>query len=143
MTLQLISYHSITIVWRTSATDQKILEARNSNYMVMTKSHCLIHMFLVVTNGNKSIGCIFDESARNQKSLQGGWTKGKLSCPSCCARVGGFDFVSGSTCSSPVYLVRSRVDLLDPNAAPLPLVLPKAREETGEGTGEIGEVPVC
>ena len=77
--------------------------------------------------------------------LQGGWTKGKLSCPSCSARVGGFDFVSGSSCSSPVYLVRSRVDLLDPNAAPLPLVQPKAREETGEGTGEIGDrcqVPV-
>jgi len=63
---------------------------------------------------------------------EGGWTKGKLSCPSCSARVGGFDFVSGSSCSSPVYLVRSRVDLLDPSSAPPPLVLPKAREETGE-----------
>ena len=74
-------------------------------------------------------------------SLQGGWTKGKLSCPSCSARVGGFDFVSGTSCSSPVYLVKSRVDLLDPNAAPLPIVLPKAREETGEeGTGEIGDM---
>ena len=74
-------------------------------------------------------------------SLQGGWTKGKLSCPSCSARVGGFDFVSGTSCSSPVYLVKSRVDLLDPNAAPLPIVQPKAKEETGEeGTGEIGDM---
>merc|ERR1719357_1672240 len=67
---------------------------------------------------------------------EGGWTKGKLCCPACSTRVGGFDFVSGSTCSSPVYLTRSRVDLLEANGVPVHLVLSKAREQTGEETSD-------
>ena len=41
--------------------------------------------------------------------LQGSWTKGKLSCPGCGARLGGFDYVTRA--SHPVYIVRSKVDL--------------------------------
>jgi len=40
---------------------------------------------------------------------EGGWTKGKLSCPSCSSRVGGFDYVTRS--SLPIYIVRSKVDM--------------------------------
>ena len=42
-------------------------------------------------------------------TFQSGWTKGKLCCPHCGARIGGFDFV-GASASAPVYLVRSKVD---------------------------------
>ena len=42
-------------------------------------------------------------------SVQAGWTKGKLSCPGCGARLGGFDYVTRA--SLPVYIVRSKVDL--------------------------------
>ena len=41
--------------------------------------------------------------------VQAGWTKGKLSCPGCGARLGGFDYVTRA--SLPVYIVRSKVDL--------------------------------
>ncbi len=40
---------------------------------------------------------------------EGGWTRGRLLCPQCGARVGGFDFVQGR--EAPVYLVASRVDV--------------------------------
>ena len=39
-------------------------------------------------------------------SYQGSWTRGKLLCPGCGARLGGFDFVTRAT--EPVYLVRSK-----------------------------------
>ena len=42
-------------------------------------------------------------------SLQGGWTKGKLNCPNCQAKIGGFDFVAGA--QYPVHIVKSKVDL--------------------------------
>lgn len=61
---------------------------------------------------------------------QGGWTKGKLMCPGCGARVGGFDYVGGH--AKPVYIVRSKVDLLTPR----PLVnalLPGATSGRCEG----------
>jgi len=45
----------------------------------------------------------------NDAVEEGSWTKGKLSCPSCGSRVGGFDYVTRS--SFPVYIVRSKVDL--------------------------------
>lgn len=44
------------------------------------------------------------------------WTKGKLNCPNCEARVGSFDFVSTSACECgsrtlpAVHLVKSKVD---------------------------------
>ncbi|XP_034245002.1 E3 ubiquitin-protein ligase RNF180-like [Thrips palmi] len=44
------------------------------------------------------------------------WTKGKLNCPNCEARVGSFDFVSQSKCACgsallpAVHLVKSKVD---------------------------------
>lgn len=58
--------------------------------------------------------------------MQGQWTKGKLCCPSCKTRVGGFDFVgsSGHSSPSPVYIVRSKVDV--GGVAAKPLVLPGA-----------------
>lgn len=37
------------------------------------------------------------------------WTKGRLNCPKCQCRVGGFDFVGGS--GHPVHLIKSKVDL--------------------------------
>lgn len=46
------------------------------------------------------------------------WAKGKLNCPSCNARVGAFDFVSGIKCDCKtsvlpaVYFIKSKVDLL-------------------------------
>lgn len=50
----------------------------------------------------------------SQAIEQGGWTKGKLVCPSCQARVGGFDFVSRAVAMSPVHLVKSKVDPICP-----------------------------
>ena len=41
--------------------------------------------------------------------LQASWTKGRLNCPKCQCRVGGFDFVGGS--GHPVHLIKSKVDL--------------------------------
>ena len=45
-------------------------------------------------------------------SVQGSWTKGKLLCPGCSVRLGGFDYVTRA--SEPVYLVRSKVDVHTP-----------------------------
>ena len=41
--------------------------------------------------------------------FQGSWTRGKLLCPGCSARLGGFDYVSRA--GEPVYLVKSKVDI--------------------------------
>ena len=41
--------------------------------------------------------------------FQASWTKGKLVCPGCSSRLGGFDYVSGA--SEPVYIVKSKVDV--------------------------------
>jgi len=40
---------------------------------------------------------------------EGSWTKGKLSCPGCGCRLGGFDYVTRA--AQPVYIVKSKVDL--------------------------------
>merc|ERR1712110_1046484 len=40
--------------------------------------------------------------------MGGGWTKGRLNCPNCQSRIGGFDFVSGA--DYPVHLIKSKVD---------------------------------
>jgi len=40
---------------------------------------------------------------------EGSWTRGKLLCPGCSARLGGFDYVSRA--GEPVYLVKSKVDI--------------------------------
>ena len=39
---------------------------------------------------------------------QAGWTKGRLNCPNCQSRLGGFDFVSGA--DYPVHLIKSKID---------------------------------
>ncbi|PSN55505.1 E3 ubiquitin-protein ligase [Blattella germanica] len=45
-----------------------------------------------------------------------GWQKGRLNCPKCGGRVGGFDFISGHKCGCgehvvpSVHVVRSKVD---------------------------------
>ena len=44
------------------------------------------------------------------RSLQSGWTKGRLHCPHCSSRIGGFDFIGDSRCHHPVYLTQSRLD---------------------------------
>ncbi|RZF47401.1 hypothetical protein LSTR_LSTR009140 [Laodelphax striatellus] len=47
---------------------------------------------------------------------EAGWLKGKLTCPRCSAKLGSFDFVSGSKCDCdsfilpPIHLIRSKVD---------------------------------
>lgn len=41
---------------------------------------------------------------------QSSWTKGKLHCPTCQTKVGSFDFVGDKSQSSPVHLVKSKVD---------------------------------
>lgn len=49
------------------------------------------------------------------------WSKGKLNCPHCDARIGGFDFVSGSKCQcsrcllQPVRIIKSKVDPIGSN----------------------------
>uniref|UniRef100_A0A1I8AHK8 E3 ubiquitin-protein ligase n=1 Tax=Steinernema glaseri TaxID=37863 RepID=A0A1I8AHK8_9BILA len=46
-----------------------------------------------------------------------GWTKGKLNCPKCAAKVGSFGFIGGTKCTCrktpipSIYLVRSSVDV--------------------------------
>merc|ERR1712020_605809 len=43
-----------------------------------------------------------------QKVEEAGWTKGRLNCPQCQSRLGGFDFISGA--DYPVHLIKSKVD---------------------------------
>lgn len=51
-------------------------------------------------------------------NFQSSWTKGKIICPSCEARLGSFDFLSGQKCQCnqfvlpPVRLTSSKVDLI-------------------------------
>ncbi|KAJ8933210.1 hypothetical protein NQ314_014157 [Rhamnusium bicolor] len=46
------------------------------------------------------------------------WSKGRLNCPYCDSRVGGFDFVSGAKCTCSIYvlpsihIIKSKVDLM-------------------------------
>ncbi|XP_077484154.1 E3 ubiquitin-protein ligase RNF180-like [Amblyomma americanum] len=46
----------------------------------------------------------------------GEWVKGKLYCPSCTARLGSFDFVTGAKCDCdefvlpPIHISKSRID---------------------------------
>ncbi|KAB0796874.1 hypothetical protein PPYR_10935 [Photinus pyralis] len=46
------------------------------------------------------------------------WSKGKLNCPHCKARIGSFDFVSGVKCACdeyilpPVHIINSKVDII-------------------------------
>jgi hypothetical protein len=48
------------------------------------------------------------------------WTKGKIHCPKCEARVGSFNFVSGMKCTCgshllpPIHIVKSKVDVILP-----------------------------
>ncbi|KAK5642618.1 hypothetical protein RI129_008785 [Pyrocoelia pectoralis] len=45
------------------------------------------------------------------------WSKGKLNCPHCNTRIGGFDFISGFKCGCdeyilpPVHIINSKVDI--------------------------------
>lgn len=47
------------------------------------------------------------------------WTKGRLNCPKCHARLGAFDYVSGSRCECnekilpPVHIIKSKIDLVE------------------------------
>ncbi|CAH0547340.1 unnamed protein product [Brassicogethes aeneus] len=46
------------------------------------------------------------------------WSKGRLNCTECDARIGGFDFISGHKCEClenplpPVHFIKSKVDLI-------------------------------
>ena len=42
--------------------------------------------------------------------VEGGWTKGKLTCPRCANHVGGYDFITGNSVTA--HIVRSKVDLM-------------------------------
>lgn len=62
---------------------------------------------------------LLDETVPSWVSLaleKGDWTRGKLSCPHCNARLGSFDFVSGSKCLChkfilpSVHIVKEKVD---------------------------------
>lgn len=68
---------------------------------------------------------------------EGSWTKGKLLCPGCSLRLGGFDYVTRAT--EPVYLVRSKVDIRGPGAR-VEVVMPRPREvaELSDGGSESG-----
>jgi len=75
----------------------------------------------------------------NDAIEEGNWTKGKLSCPSCSSRIGGFDYVTRS--SLPIYIVRSKVDHKVPSVAGslVSLTQPKARDvSTGVNKSESG-----
>lgn len=47
------------------------------------------------------------------------WTRGRLNCPKCHARLGAFDYVSGSRCECnekilpPVHIIMSKIDLVE------------------------------
>ncbi|XP_060519517.1 E3 ubiquitin-protein ligase RNF180-like [Cylas formicarius] len=51
------------------------------------------------------------------KISDGQWQKGRINCPHCGSRLGGFDFVSGNKCACmkyilpPVHLTNSKVDI--------------------------------
>lgn len=63
----------------------------------------------------------------NDAVEEGSWTKGKLSCPSCSSRVGGFDYVTRA--AFPVYIVRSKVDFRGPgNSQAIRLTQPLPKE---------------
>jgi len=56
---------------------------------------------------------------------EGSWTKGKLSCPGCGCRLGGFDYVTRA--SEPVYIVKSKVDIKTGSGSGVQIVLPGSR----------------
>ncbi|XP_021957722.1 E3 ubiquitin-protein ligase RNF180 isoform X1 [Folsomia candida] len=51
---------------------------------------------------------------------KGDWTKGKIMCPKCEARIGSYSFVSGFKCPCgsrvvpPIHIVKSKVDFIQP-----------------------------
>ena len=69
--------------------------------------------------------------------FQSGWTKGKLNCAVCDARIGGFDYVGGNS-EFPVYVIKSKVDFqkkirLDIVKVPESPVKSKSAEEDEAG----------
>jgi len=72
----------------------------------------------------------------NDAVEEGSWTKGKLSCPSCGSRVGGFDYVTRS--SLPIYIVRSKVDLRTGDDNMHNLTQPKPRDTSEASTSSTG-----
>ncbi|KAF4518437.1 hypothetical protein B566_EDAN002090 [Ephemera danica] len=73
-----------------------------------------VHQIVVLPcNGASRLGAA--QLLCNRKEISG-WTKGRLNCPQCQARVGGFDFVSGARCPCSgalpsVHVIRSKADL--------------------------------
>ena len=51
---------------------------------------------------------IFGKILKHMFPFKAGWTKGRLNCPNCQSRLGGFDFVSGA--DYPVHLIKSKID---------------------------------
>lgn len=53
-----------------------------------------------------------------EKIREANWSKGKLNCNNCGARIGGFSFISGAQCQCthyvlpPVHLIKSKLDLV-------------------------------
>ena len=83
---------------------------------------------------------VMDGLGTNSPLLQGSWTKGKLSCPGCGARLGGFDYVTRA--SHPVYIVRSKVDLKLTGSSSLTERIVEPRPvETGDSSEAGSESP--
>eukprot|EP00088_Acartia_fossae_P052831 TRINITY_DN5986_c0_g3_i1.p1 TRINITY_DN5986_c0_g3~~TRINITY_DN5986_c0_g3_i1.p1 ORF type:complete len:193 (+),score=51.93 TRINITY_DN5986_c0_g3_i1:50-628(+) len=125
--------------------DSAKLKCRKCREILLTKA---VNHFRDITEtgggqGAQDEGNIFDVDDEtkpdwiSQQIEQGGWTKGKLSCPKCSTRVGGFDFVTGL--SAQIYIVKSKVDIYSPTETvnviqPSPRrVQMEARPDTSDG----------
>eukprot|EP00092_Neocalanus_flemingeri_P106518 GFUD01136677.1.p1 GENE.GFUD01136677.1~~GFUD01136677.1.p1 ORF type:complete len:157 (+),score=45.34 GFUD01136677.1:31-471(+) len=124
------------------STDCTTLKCRKCRFLLLEQPP---HKILDITESSEgqessNVFNICDDNLPqwiNDAVEEGNWTKGKLSCPSCASRVGGFDYVTRS--SLPVYIVRSKVDHRVPGAGgALPnLTQPKARDASAS-SGSIG-----
>jgi len=96
----------------TMSTDCTTLKCRKCRFLLVEQPP---HKILTESSEGQESSNVFnicdDDLPQwiNDAVEEGNWTKGKLSCPSCSSRIGGFDYVTGS--SLPVYIVRSKVDL--------------------------------
>lgn len=66
-----------------------------------------------------------------QKIEDSGWTKGRLHCPKCQARIGNFDFVGAS--QSHVHLAKSKVDLCSPTTTATPCSPSTSSDDSSRG----------
>merc|ERR550525_603808 len=96
--------------------EKQSLKCRKCRFLVVEQPpHKILSPTGLETDGDQESSNTFnicDENLPQWISAaveEAGWTKGKLSCPGCGARLGGFDYVTRACL--PVYIVRSKVDL--------------------------------